>query len=130
MNRGAGMRLPGCGRYLPREAEDILLRELLLAIEPGAERFALDVRHHIKEEPPGVAGIVQGEDVRMIQTRGDRDLPQEPVGAELRRELRAEHLDRDRAVVLHVARAIYGGHASAAQFALDRVAVRQRCPEA
>ena len=64
----------------------------------------------------------------MIQTRGDLDFSQESVGSELRRHLREEHLDRDRAVVPHVARAVDGGHAPAAQLALDRVAVREREP--
>ena len=130
MDHVAGVRVPEGGSDLPRDPEGILHRELLLAFQLVAERFALDVRHHVIEEPSGVTRIVQGEDVRMIQTRGDLDLPQKPVGSEPRRELRAEHLDRDRAAVLHVAGAVYDGHTTAAQLALDRVAVRERGPEA
>ena len=58
------------------------------------------------------------------------DLSQEPVGSELRRQLGPEHLDRDGAAVLHIAREVDGGHAATAQLPLDRVAVFERSPEA
>ena len=66
----------------------------------------------------------------MIQPGGDLDLPHKPVGAEQRRNLRAEHLDRDRATVLQVAREVDCGHAAATQLAFDGVLVRERRPEA
>ena len=128
MDHVTGVRVAERGSDLPRDAEGLLNRELLLALELVAQRLALDVGHNVKEEPLGATGVVQREDVRMIQTRGDLDFSQESVGAELRRHLREEHLDRDRAVVPHVARAVDGGHAPAAQLALDRVAVREREP--
>ena len=40
-------------------------------------------------------------------------------------ELGVEHLERDRPVVLEVAREVHRGHAPAAELALDRVAVAQ-----
>ena len=47
------------------------------------------------------------------------DLAQEPLGAERGGELRAQHLDRDVAVVLEVVREVDGGHAAAPELALD-----------
>ena len=34
-----------------RDAEGVVDGQLLLAIEAGAERLALDVRHHVEQEP-------------------------------------------------------------------------------
>jgi len=75
-------------------------------------------------------GVVQRQDVGMIQPGGDRDLTQKPVGTEQRRQLGPQHLDRDGAAVLHVVREVHRCHAAAAQLALDPVAVRERNPEA
>ena len=56
----------------------------------------------------------------MLQRRGDADLREEPLGADGRGDLVAQHLDRDAAVVPQVAREIHGGHAAARDLALDR----------
>src|SRR5207244_8539074 len=77
MDQVPGVRVAESGSDLPRDAQGLLDRELLLAVELVAQRLALDVRHDVKEEPSGVTGVVQREDVRMIQTRGDFDLTQE-----------------------------------------------------
>ena len=58
-----------------------------LAIEAIAERFALHERHHIVEEIAGHARVVQTEDVRVLQLRGETDLALEPLGAEGRGEV-------------------------------------------
>src|SRR6185437_10557684 len=50
---------------------------------------------------------------------------EESVGTDGRGLRRVQHLERDRAVVPEVACEIYGGHAPPAEFALDRVAIRQ-----
>ena len=55
-----------------------------------------------------------------LQPRGELDLAQEPLGAQRRGELGAEHLERDLAVVLEVVREVDGRHAAAAELALDR----------
>ena len=59
----------------------------------------------------------------MIETRGDLDLGQKSLGAEHGGELGPEHLERDLAVVLDVAREVDRGHAAGAELALDAVAV-------
>jgi hypothetical protein len=50
------------------------------------------------------------------------DLGEEPVGSDDGRQLRAQDLDRDLAVVLEVLRQIHRGHAALPELALDLVA--------
>jgi len=64
----------------------------------------------------------------MLQAGGDLDLAQEPIGAERRRQLLMQHLDRDRAVVLHVLGEEYGRHAALAQLALHGVPAGESGP--
>jgi hypothetical protein len=53
-----------------------------LALEPGAERLALDVRHHPAEEAAGLAGVEERDDVGVLEAGGGADLGQEAVRAE------------------------------------------------
>ena len=53
-----------------------------------AERLPVDVRHHVVEQPVSLAGVVDTEDVRMGELRGDSDLPEEALGADRRRRAR------------------------------------------
>src|SRR3990172_1023114 len=66
---------------------------------------------------------MQREDVGMVELRGDRDLAQEPVGAEGGRELWLEDLEGDSALVLEVLSEINGRHPARPEFPLDRVAI-------
>lgn len=59
----------------------------------------------------------------MLETGSELDLPQEPVWAERRSQLRVEDLERYRAVVLEVEREVDRGHASAAELSVDAVTV-------
>jgi hypothetical protein len=61
----------------------------------------------------------------MLEIRRDANLREEPIGTELRAELRVEHLERDPAVVAQVAREIHSRHPARADFALDLVAARE-----
>ena len=61
----------------------------------------------------------------MLEVGGGLDLLQEPLGADERRELGAEHFDRDVALVANVLGEIDRGHAAGAQLALEGVAVGQ-----
>ena len=90
------------------------------------QRFPLDVWHHVVDECRSVAcrdlaGIVERDDVGMVEAGRDLDLAEEALRAE-RWELRLEDLDRHAPVMLEVLRQINGGHAAAAHFA--------RCPRA
>ena len=120
--------LEGLGR-LPRDPERFLHRELLLPPQPVPQRLALDVRHGEPEVAGGLARVVNGEDVGMLQACGELDLPLEPVGPDGDGELRKQHLQRDGAVVLEVASQVDGGHAAAPELALEHVAVAEGLAE-
>ena len=57
----------------------------------------------------------------MLETGGHPDLALEPLGAERGGELGVEHLERDRAVVLEVARQEDRRHPAAAELPLEGV---------
>ncbi len=65
----------------------------------------------------------------MLQIGGGLDLDQEALGADHRRELGAEDLDRHLAVVSDILGEVDRGHPAGTEFALDAVAVGQACPE-
>ncbi len=65
----------------------------------------------------------------MLQLRCESDLAQEPLGADGRREIRAQHLHRDVAVVPGVAGEIDRGHAAVSKLALDDVVPGERGAE-
>ncbi len=57
------------------------------------------------------------------------DLAQEPVGPDGGSQFGTQHLERDLAVVLQVLGEVDEGHATGADFPLDRVPVPQGCSE-
>ena len=119
---GVGQRLGG----LARDPHGVVDGELLLAVEPVAQRLALDERHHVVEEAARLARVVEAEDVGVLELGGEPDLAQEPLGADGGGELGFSTLIGDLAVVPKVLRQVDGGHAAFAHQALDLIAVAQR----
>ena len=115
---------------LTRDRHGLLHRQLLFPLQALAQRLSLDVGHDVIQQLTGGAGIVQREDVGMVQLRGDLDLAQEPLRAQGRGDLLAQHLDGDGAVMAPVTGEKHDSHPSAPELALERVAVRQGGPEA
>ncbi len=110
-------------RDVPRDADRVVHRQLFVALEQVAQRFALHVGHDEVEESVRLAGVVQRQDVGMLET-GDRfDLVEEPVPADDRRNAGAQHLDGDRAAVAQVLRQAHDRAAALPEDALDRVAL-------
>ena len=66
----------------------------------------------------------------MVQPRRDLDLAQEALGTERRGQLGPQHLDRHDPAMLDVVREVDRRHAPAPQLTLDRIATRERRPEA
>jgi hypothetical protein len=66
----------------------------------------------------------------MLECGGDLDLAQEALGAERGGEVGPENLDGHLALVTHVEREVHGGHATAANLALDLVAAAEGRAEA
>src|SRR6185503_20623746 len=108
-----------CFRDLAGDDADISDRQPRLAGEPLLESFALDVRHHVVEDFVSSARVVERDDVRVRQSRGDLDLLEEPRRRE--RESGLQDLDGDAAVVLEISGEIDRCHPTASELALERV---------
>ncbi len=83
------MRVVEGRRHLSGDAERIRHRELALALKPGSQRFTLHVRHRVIQEARGLAGVVERQNVGMIQAGSDLDLAEKALGAQGGRELPA-----------------------------------------
>ena len=126
VNDSVLVRVGERGKHREREAQRLVDRELLLAVESRAKALTVHVRHHVEQQSVSFSRIEERKEVRMLEVCRDADLAQKALDAEHGAELGVEHLQCDRPVVLHVAREIDGGHSAAADLALDRVAVRER----
>ena len=73
-----------------------------LALQPVAQRLALDEGHDVVEEAVRLAGVVERDDVRVREAGGDFDLEEEALGAERSGKLGPQHLDGHVAVVAAV----------------------------
>jgi hypothetical protein len=120
--------------HITQDADGLIDREATLACHSGTERLPIDVRHHVVQELGGRCvgrtgsrntGVVQRQNVWVLQRRRDLDLPQEPIPTKHGGDLRLHHLDRDLSVVLEVLGKIHDGHPTSAKLALDGVAVGQ-----
>ena len=117
-------------RRLARDPERVRQGKLLLPAEPVTQTLAPDEGHGEPEQGRRpwhgqLARVEDGEDVGVLQAGGEMDLAEKPIGSEGGGELGVEHLDRDGAIVLEVTREPDGGHASAAELALEGVPVCQ-----
>jgi len=108
-------------RDLRREAERVAQGQLALAGHPVAEGLAVDEGHDVIQEAVRVTRVVEREDVGMVEPRGDLDLAQEPLGPQGLRQLSAQHLERDLAVVPDVRREVHRRHAAGADLALEAI---------
>jgi len=113
------------GGFAP-EAEGLGKRRGRRAVEPLTQVLALDVRHGEPEMACGLAGVEDGEDVRMLQPGGGVDLVEEPLGTHLDADLGAEHLERHRPPVADVLGQVDHGHPAAPELPLDGVAIAKR----
>ena len=66
----------------------------------------------------------------MLQIRSRLDLAQEPLGADDGRQLGAQHLDGDVAIVLEVVRQVDRRHTARAELALDAIPIGEACGQA
>ena len=130
MDDVARVRVVERRRDLPRDGDGVVDREIALAVEPVAERLALEEGHDVEQLAVGVARVEQRDDVRMAEPRGDLDLAQEALGPDGVGELGLEELDGDLATVAQVVGEIDGRHPAAADHALDAVAAGERRTEA
>ena len=97
-----------------------LLGQAALSCEERAEIRAVDVAHGDVEHSVGVAGLVDGNDVRVLELRGTaplllESLPEALVG----RELGSEDLEGDLPVVPDLVREVDDAHPAPAELPLD-----------
>ena len=96
-------------------------RERAAARELGAQRLALDERHCIVWNAVQLTGREHGDDLRLLQARGELDLAAEAVDVDASDEVRRQHFDHD----LPPERGLLGHehacHPAAAELAFERV---------
>ena len=108
--------------HLARQPERLRRRQAALPVEQVAEGAAFDVGRDVIEEAAGLARVVERQQVGVLQARGDLDLAQEALGAELLADSRLKHLERDDAVVPEVVGAVDHRHPAMPDLPLDGIA--------
>jgi hypothetical protein len=108
-----------------RDADGLVDGQLVLAVQPLPQRFALHERHDVVEESRRLARVVERKDVGVGQVGGDPDLLEEPLGAQNGGQLGSQHLDGHLAGMPAVLGQVDRGHASATQLPLDAVPIRE-----
>ena len=63
----------------------------------------------------------------MLQTGGDGNFPEKALRPECGRQLVAQDLERNQAAMLEIVGEVDNGHPTAAQLALDAIAVAEGC---
>ncbi len=117
------MRVVERVRHLAREPDRDVRGQSTLSRKPRPQRFAFDEGHHVPQHVIRASGVEQRQDVRVLQTGGELDLLEEPLGPEHGRELGVQHLERHAPAVPHVLGEVDCRHPPRAQLALDAVAV-------
>ena len=114
-----------CRKHFARDADRVVNGKLCFALEALTQRLASDERHHVIEIPARFSGVVQGEDVRMLQVRRRANLGKESLWSECGGEVGVEDLECHLSRVLDVAREVNRGHAAGADLPLDLIAVAE-----
>ena len=117
-------------RHLARDLERLGHRELPFAEQALAQRLTLDVGHDIVKQPVGLIGVVERQDVRVVEPGGDLDLAEETGCPDIRGDIGSKHLHGNGALVLEVVGQEDFRHPSLSQFPLDLIAGRQRLAQA
>ena len=112
-------------RDVARDAHRLGDWKLAFPIQAITQRLALHEGHDVVDDAVRHAGIVQRDDVRMVQRGRRPDLAQEPLGAHTLGDVLAQDLDGHPPVVPDVAREEDCRHAPLTRLALDRIALRQ-----
>ena len=99
------------------------------APQPVAQRSAFYVGHDVPEASGILAGVVNGQDVRVIEPGGELDLAEKASGRHAGGKLGVHELERHRAGVPQVLHQVHRRHAAAAELALEAVAGGEGGPE-
>ena len=128
----------GCSeraRDVLQDAEALFERQpsAIVAAEARAQRLTLDELHReVRDAPPtfaiGLAHVVNGDDVGVLERGSCARLAEDPHGTAGRRDVALgvvvmQHLESDHALKARVARTVHFAHAPFAEQAEDRVAL-------
>ena len=119
------VRVIECRGDPAHEIERLLERDLAVAQQTIAQRFALYDGHHVVKEPAGFTRVEERNDVGVIQSRSELDLSQEAIGAERGAELRVENLEGDFSFMPQVHCKKDSRHPAAAELAIEAITRRQ-----
>jgi hypothetical protein len=75
------------------DPDRIFDRELALPVDPVPQRLAVHERHDIIQEPIGLPGVEELQDVRMLEAGGRADFGQESLRSDGNRKFGPEHFD-------------------------------------
>ena len=128
MNDAAAVRVIQRIGDLARDAQRLDERQPA-AVQPLAQRLPFDERHREPEIPAGFAGIMDRQDVRMLQPSGQHDFLLKALGAKDGRKLGMQQLECHRPVVLQVMGEEHSGHTAAAELAVETITGSDGLPE-
>ena len=89
---------------------------------PVSERLACQIGHYVEEEAIGFPGIMERQDVRVGQIRGDLNFREETLGSDNGSQFRPQDLEGHLAAVLDVVGEVDLGHPAFTYLTLDGVA--------
>ena len=113
---------------LADDAGPVRHRQRALARETSAQRFAVHVRHHVKQQAVRITRVVDAEHVGVCQPSRDADLMEEALGT-CDGDVPVENLHGDGPIVAEVTRQVNRGHPAAPKLTLDGVVGRQGAPK-
>src|SRR5438105_2517395 len=87
--------------------------------------FALDVWHNEVHRAIRLAGVVNRQNVRMLELRRDRDLLAEALDSDPLRQLGTEDFDGDETLRKEIARPVHGRRRPVSDLALDDISAAE-----
>ncbi len=123
VDQAAGVRLVQRRRHLADDVNYARRGQDALAVKQRAQVLPADVAHRDEQGPVCLAGIVDRNDVRMIDGRRGPHLPGEPLAEpRVTGELRRQNLQCHRSAQPGVERTVDDRHSAASDLLLDLVA--------
>ena len=107
-------------RHVAQNAHRLANRERPL-LQPRAQREPIDVRHRVVRQPRRITGAQHGNDVRLLESRGELDFPREALGAHPLHEFGSDDLDHHFAPQRHLVGHEDARHPTATELALECV---------
>ena len=107
--------------HVERDSNRLVQWQHFLAVEAGAERLSVDIRHRVPQLAGRLSGVQERDDTPVDQPRGHANLSVESVGGDGAVKFGSQNLECHPAFVRHVACHIHDRHPARADLAFDRV---------